>query len=113
MLDLIGRRSGDLLCSHMRAVSILDSVMAVCWLEAGQDVLQKDNTCPHTTVVTQRVLQSVDMLPWPASSPDLSPIDHVWEKIGRYIQRHPQLARSVADLTDKVQQEWNSISQTT
>ncbi|GFX59649.1 hypothetical protein TNCV_3754141 [Trichonephila clavipes] len=31
----------------------------------------------------QRALQSVDMLSWRAKSPDLSPIEHVWDIIGR------------------------------
>ncbi|GBM82199.1 hypothetical protein AVEN_179510-1 [Araneus ventricosus] len=34
-------------------------------------VLQQDNALPYTAVVTQHALQSVDMLPWPARSPDL------------------------------------------
>ncbi|GFT14905.1 transposable element Tc1 transposase [Trichonephila clavipes] len=40
-------------------------------------VFQQDNARPHTTVVTQCALQSVDMLPWSTRSPDLSPIEHV------------------------------------
>ncbi|GFS52863.1 translation factor GUF1 homolog, mitochondrial [Trichonephila clavipes] len=38
-------------------------------------VFQQNNARPHSAVVTQRALQSVDMLPWPARSPDLSPIE--------------------------------------
>ncbi|GBN63918.1 hypothetical protein AVEN_135855-1 [Araneus ventricosus] len=40
-------------------------------------VFQQDNGRPHIVVVTQLALQIVDMLPWPARSPDLSPIEHV------------------------------------
>ncbi|GBN18149.1 hypothetical protein AVEN_191706-1 [Araneus ventricosus] len=52
------------------------------------------------------------MLPWPARSTDLSPIEHVWDIIGRQRQRHPQPALTVPVLTDQVQQAWNSIPQT-
>ncbi|GBO26386.1 hypothetical protein AVEN_13426-1 [Araneus ventricosus] len=75
-------------------------------------VFQQDNARPHTPVVTQHVLQSVDMLPWPARSPDLSPIEHVWNIIGRQLQRHPQSALTVPVLTYQMQQAWNSIPQT-
>ncbi|GFX95617.1 transposable element Tcb2 transposase [Trichonephila clavipes] len=40
-------------------------------------VFQQDNARLHTAVVMQRALQSVEMLPWPARSPDLSPIENV------------------------------------
>ncbi|GBN16305.1 hypothetical protein AVEN_221883-1 [Araneus ventricosus] len=75
-------------------------------------VFQQDNVRPHTAVVTQNTLQSVDMLPWPARSPDLSPIDHAWDIIERQLQRHPQTALTVPVLTDQVQQVWNSIPKT-
>ncbi|GBO37088.1 hypothetical protein AVEN_176223-1, partial [Araneus ventricosus] len=58
-------------------------------------VFQQDNCRPHTAVVTQHALQRVDMSPWPARSPDLSPIEHVWDIIGRQLQRHQQPALTV------------------
>ncbi|GBL94645.1 Transposable element Tc1 transposase [Araneus ventricosus] len=76
------------------------------------DVFKQDNARPHTAVVTQHALQSVDMLPWPARSPDRSPIEHVWDIIARQLQCHPQPALIVPVLTDQVQQAWNSIPQT-
>ncbi|GFT95492.1 uncharacterized protein TNCV_4080901 [Trichonephila clavipes] len=32
---------------------------------------------PHTARLSQQCLQGYDVLPWPARSPDLSPIEHV------------------------------------
>ncbi|GFW16269.1 uncharacterized protein TNCV_4264341 [Trichonephila clavipes] len=51
---------------------------------------------------------SVDMLPWPVGSPDLYPIEHVWDIIGQQLQHHAQPALTVPILT---QQAWNFISQ--
>ncbi|GBM38420.1 hypothetical protein AVEN_260805-1 [Araneus ventricosus] len=65
-------------------------------------VFKHVNAHPHTAVVTQHALQSVDMLPWPARSPALSPIEHVWDIIGRQLQRHPQPALTVPVLTVQV-----------
>ncbi|GBO39027.1 hypothetical protein AVEN_62219-1, partial [Araneus ventricosus] len=78
----------------------------------SRGVFQQNNARPHTAVVTQHTLQSVDMLLWPARSPDPFPIEHVWDNIGRQLQRPPQPALTVPVLTDQVQQARNSIPQT-
>ncbi|GFU16873.1 golgin subfamily A member 5 [Trichonephila clavipes] len=61
----------------------------------------KDNSHPHTIVVTLHALQSVLMLPWPAKSPDRSPIECVWDIIGSQLQHHPLPALTVPVLTNK------------
>jgi len=34
---------------------------------------------------------NIPVLPWPALSPDLSPIEHLWDNISRRLTRGPQL----------------------
>ncbi|GBM08727.1 Microtubule-actin cross-linking factor 1, isoforms 1/2/3/5 [Araneus ventricosus] len=74
-------------------------------------IFQQDNARPHTAAVSQHALQGVDILPWPARSPDLSPTEHVWDIIGRKLQHYPLPAQTVPVLTAQVQQAWNSIPQ--
>ncbi|GFX88928.1 transposable element Tcb2 transposase [Trichonephila clavipes] len=38
--------------------------------------------------VSQDYLRSVTTLPWPARSPDLSLIEHIWDNVGRRVG-HP------------------------
>ena len=48
---------------------------------------------PHRARIVQQFLQqnNVDHLDWPARSPDLSPIEHVWDILGlRVRQRVPR-----------------------
>ncbi|GFV34607.1 transposable element Tcb2 transposase [Trichonephila clavipes] len=51
-------------------------------------ILQQDNARPHTARVSQDYLRSVSTLPWPTRSPNLSPIEHIWDLFGRRV-RYP------------------------
>ncbi len=56
-------------------------------------VFQQDNAKPHTAAITTARLCSrrVRVLNWPASSPNLSPIENIWRIIKRKIrQRRPR-----------------------
>ncbi|UYV82717.1 K02A2.6-like, partial [Cordylochernes scorpioides] len=71
---------------------------------------QQDNARPHTARITQQALQGVHMLPWPPYSPELSPIEHVWDIIGRRLHALPQ-PRSEDELWQMVEREWRAIPQ--
>ncbi|GFV96805.1 transposable element Tcb2 transposase [Trichonephila clavipes] len=45
-------------------------------------IFQQDNARPHTARVSQDCLRTVTTLPWPARSPYLSPIEHIWDHLG-------------------------------
>ncbi|UYV69971.1 K02A2.6-like, partial [Cordylochernes scorpioides] len=71
---------------------------------------QQDNARPHTARISQQALQDVQMLPWPPYSPGLSPIEHVWDIIGRSLHALPQ-PRSEDELWQMVEREWRAIPQ--
>ena len=50
-------------------------------------VLQDDNARPHRARIVQQFLQqnNVYHLDWPARSPDLSPVKHVWDILGQRV----------------------------
>ncbi|UYV73459.1 CUL1 [Cordylochernes scorpioides] len=98
----------------MTAKRYVDDVLRPVTLPYLQGVpnalYQQDNARPHTARISQQALQDVQMLPWPPYSPDLSPIEHVWDIIGRRLHALPQ-PRSEDELWQMVEREWRAIPQ--
>ena len=72
-------------------------------------LFQQDNAKPHSARVTTAWLRSkrVQVLDWPACSPDLSPIENVWSIMKRKIQQWRP--RTVEQLKLYIKQEWERI----
>ncbi|UYV68201.1 K02A2.6-like, partial [Cordylochernes scorpioides] len=98
----------------MTAQRYVDDVLRPVTLPYLQGVpnalYQQDNARPHTARISQQALQDVQMLPWPPYSPGLSPIEHVWDIIGRRLHALPQ-PRSEDELWQMVEREWRAIPQ--
>ena len=62
---------------------------------------------PHTARHTQNILHihNINVLQWPARSPDLSPIEHLWDHLGCQV-RERQDVNNIRDLEHALQAEW-------
>ncbi|GFY15913.1 transposable element Tcb2 transposase [Trichonephila clavipes] len=77
-------------------------------------VFQQDNARPHVAKTVKSYLdsQQVQLLPWPAYSPDMSPIEHEWDIVGRRIARDLRPVASTDELWLRIQTIWNTLPQT-
>ena len=51
---------------------------------------------------------NVNVLDWPANSPDLNPIEQVWDQLGCRIRRN-YVIHTVNDLAAALQAEWANL----
>uniref|UniRef100_A0AAZ3R4Y1 Tc1-like transposase DDE domain-containing protein n=1 Tax=Oncorhynchus tshawytscha TaxID=74940 RepID=A0AAZ3R4Y1_ONCTS len=51
-------------------------------------MFQHDNAQPHVARICTQFLEAgnVPVLPWPAYSPDISPIEHVWDALDQRVR---------------------------
>ena len=58
-----------------------------CHTLTSRPVLMDDNASPHMTRIVQDYLQqeAIELLPWPAMSPNVNPIEHLWDYLGRKV----------------------------
>ncbi|GFT38374.1 transposable element Tc3 transposase [Trichonephila clavipes] len=70
-------------------------------------IFQQDNARPHAARVAQDFLRHLQTLSWPARSPDMSPVEHVWDPLKRQMPS----CHSVHDLELAIQDLWAHLPQ--
>jgi hypothetical protein len=87
------------------------------WDLAQEDLIfQHDNDPKHTAKITKAYLKSVGLteddgtlLYWPAQSPDLNPIEHMWNYLKIQLGKYPTRPTCCEELWKRIAAEWYKI----
>jgi transposase len=75
---------------------------------ATRPVYMDDNARPHRSRAVTAYLQSeaVTSVPWPAMIPELNPIEHIWDILGRRIQVREPPVQNIRQLEATLHRVW-------
>ncbi|GFX18937.1 transposable element Tcb1 transposase [Trichonephila clavipes] len=74
-------------------------------------VFQQDNARPHVARIVQRffVKHQIELLPWPARSPDLSPVENMWSMVAQGLTQITPPAATPDQLWQLVEAAWSTV----
>jgi len=81
-------------------------------LSVSDVIFQQDNDLKHTALLTKQWFEdnNVEVLPWPPQSPDLNPIEHLWNDVDRRLRALNVTIRGKDALWEHVSQIWNETT---
>ena len=81
-------------------------------IDPKEVIFQHDNDPKHKSKLVQEWLsdQEFKVLPWPAQSPDLNPIEHLWAEVKRKLNKFDSPPKGMLDLWERIESTWNEIT---
>ena len=113
---IMGRRKTTLIVvqGNLNAQGYINQILqpeAVPFLQRhGPAILMHDNARPYVARICRQFLNrnNVNVLPWLAVSPDMNPIKHIWDYLGRKVRTRENV-HNLRHLENALIQEWNNI----
>jgi DDE superfamily endonuclease/Transposase len=80
-------------------------------LDPEEYVFQQDGDSKHSSYLLQDWFdeQEFEVMDWPAQSPDLNPIEHLWDEVERQLRNSGENPTSRDDLYKKLLAVWDKI----
>jgi transposase len=104
-----GRMDGDLYVKIME--EDLKASMDYYGKNPQNVVFQQDNDPKHTCKKAKTWFQNsnLEVMEWPAQSPDLNPIEHLWSHLKKKLGEYENPPTGITELWERVEKEWNDI----
>jgi hypothetical protein len=71
-------------------------------------MFQHDNARPHVTGICTQFPEAKNgpVLPWPADSPDMSHVEHVWDALDRRVGQGVPVPTNIHQLRTATEDQW-------
>ena len=109
LIEVEGKMDADQYCQILDE-GVMESFEKL-EMEEGERYFQQDNDPKHTLQKAQKWFEdnNIQVLSWPAQSPDLNPIEHLWDHLKRQLQKYETSHCGAHELWDRLVEEWNEI----
>jgi hypothetical protein len=101
--------------NQQKYIEILEKHLLPFWKRIKRrfrsPIFQDDGAPAHTarSVTTWKVSKGIRTFRWPAQSPDLNPIEHVWQVLKDRIQRRMPRPKNLTELKKCIYEEWGQL----
>jgi len=105
-----GRLDVELYCKILE--DELVKTMDYYGMEKDATIFQQDNDPKHTSRKAKQCLQDLQMsvLEWLPQSPNLNPIEHLWDVLKRKLASYPTPSQEIHEVWERIEDQWSGIS---